>query len=295
MSDIVVARHLGVRDDSTMNWMVLVCLAATPVLAGPRKSEPAVRKATPTGDKFLKAAGEAFAKARAADEAGDLGEALRLYEKAQAISPHPNTIYNIADIERRMTNIRLAIEKYREYLALDPKASDHAAVEKLIDALEHMPGTLTIDLEDPESSQVFVDGMAYKGATIDVQHGDHVVDAISAISADSTSCQIDQGITGWCRLRLPPRVDGNVFLSGPSDHVYRTTVSNKGFRYQIKTRFTLEPKHYEITLNDRQCKPVGFDVAKGDVVTYVWFDYPKDKPPRDKCVNVSVKQRTLKF
>src|SRR5262245_46418639 len=109
-----------------MRWLALV------LVAGVAAADP---KAAPDGDKYTKAAGEAFAQARAADEAGKLDKALRLYEKAQAISPHPNTVYNIADVQRRKGRTKKAIEMYKKYLEMAPQAADRATVEKLIDGL----------------------------------------------------------------------------------------------------------------------------------------------------------------
>jgi hypothetical protein len=96
---------------------------------------------------------------------------------------------------------------------------------------------------------------------------------------------------------LRPRVDGNVFLSGPA-HVYRASSSRNGFRYSIKSRFALDPGAHELTLSslgNQQCTPIKLDVAAGDVVTYVWLDVPKDRPKRGECVTVPARQRTLKF
>jgi hypothetical protein len=42
--------------------------------------------------------------------------------------PHPNTLYNIAEEQRRMTSLTLAIKSYRKYLELDPGAQDRAAI-----------------------------------------------------------------------------------------------------------------------------------------------------------------------
>jgi tetratricopeptide (TPR) repeat protein len=281
-----------------MKWVIALVLASAPAAAEvARTPEPAVRKAEPqASDKFAKAASEAFGQARAADEAGKLRDALRLYEKAHAISPHPNTLYNIADVQRRMTNITLAIKSYRKYLELDPGAQDKATVEKLIRELETMPGTLVIELEESDA-QVFLDGAPIKNMTLELPNGDHIIDVITPVSADSERCHVSAGIKSRCRIRLRPRVDGNVFLSGPA-HVYRTSVSRNGFRYSIKSRFALDPGAHEITLSSlgqQQCAPIKLDVATGDVVTYVWMDVPKHRPKRGECVTVPARQRTLKF
>jgi len=272
-------------------------LAVVVVAATAHADDKAVRKAEPkSDDKFIKAASETFAKARAADEAGKLSDALRLYEKANAISSHPNTLYNIADVQRRMRNIRLAIKTYQKYLEADPGAKDRAEVEKLIGELEKLPGTLAIEVEESDA-QIFVDGEPLKGLTIELPDGDHVVDVITPISAASERCRVEAGVKRTCRTRLVPRVDGNVFLSGPS-HVQRRSVSGDKVRYQIKTRFELEPGPHELVVmssKKQQCTPIKLEVAKGDVVTYGWLDIPKQRPKANDCVTIPIKQRTLKF
>ena len=67
------------------------------VLTGTAAAEEAAKRKT-APDKFTKAAGEAFVAATAADQKGDLPTALGLYQKAFAISPHPSTMFNIADV-----------------------------------------------------------------------------------------------------------------------------------------------------------------------------------------------------
>jgi tetratricopeptide (TPR) repeat protein len=278
-----------------MRWLAVVLVAG---VAAADPSVTPVRKAAPTGDKYIKAAGEAFAKARAADEAGNLEEALRYYEKAQAIAPHPNTLYNMADVERRLNRIGRAIDLYRKYLAADPKAADRAIVEKLIAGLDKMPGTLEIEVEESDA-QLFVDGAPSKGGKLQLPHGDHVVDAITPITAGSERCNVQPGTgVSKCKIRLAPRIDGNVFLSGPP-HLDRSSNSIDHFHYEIKNRFKLEPGHHEWNLmryGSRQCTPLAIDVPAGDVVLYVWIDGPEHSPDgRGECAKVTSRSRVLKF
>jgi len=120
-----------------------LALALACALAGTHPAsadDTAKRKATP--DKFAKAAGEAFRDAVAADKAGDLRTALGLYQKAYGISPHPSTVYNIADVQRRLLLYADALKSYETYLALLPSADDRKDIEAILDALSKMPGTL---------------------------------------------------------------------------------------------------------------------------------------------------------
>jgi tetratricopeptide (TPR) repeat protein len=277
-----------------MRTVVLVAL-----LAGTAVADKPVRKTEPkVSDKFLKAASEAFARARVADEAGNLEEALKHYEKAHAISPHANTMYNIADLQRRLGRTGPAVWSYRKYLELAPQADDRPAVEALIRTLETAPGTLEVIVEDEATYRVFVDGKPLTRATIELPRGDHVVDVITPISATSTRCEVDAGAKRTCKISLPARVDGNTFLSGPH-WLYRSANSINGFRYEIKERFQMKPGKQSFKLSaygDQQCAPLEFTVAAGDVVTYVWIDAPERRTfGKDECAKVTGTARVLKF
>lgn len=270
-----------------------------------------VRKVEPPADKLAAAAGEAFAKAKAADEAGKLDEAERLYRKALAIAPHASTHFNIADVQRRNKDLAGAIVSYRKYLELEPAAKDRASVEKLIAQLEVTPGTIIIEVEESDAL-VFIDGEPLRRGSdpknpfvIDMPAGDHVVDVITAISHDNETCRAFHGAKRTCRLRPKPRADGNVVISGPPS-MYRASVGRSGEpRIQFKGRFSLDPGPHDIWVassRERQCAPLKLSVAKGDtVVTYVWADVPKKWPDKRKpdgkpeCADVKFKQRVLKF
>ncbi|MBA2542924.1 MAG: hypothetical protein H0V17_24975 [Deltaproteobacteria bacterium] len=270
-----------------------------------------MRKVEPPADKLAAAAGEAFAKAKAADEADKLDEAERLYRKALAIAPHAHTHYNLADVQRRKKDIDGAIASYRKYLELEPAAKDHVEVEKLIAQFEAMPGTIIIEVEESDAL-VFMDGEPLRRGSdpknpfvIDMPAGDHVVDVITAISHDNETCRAFRGSKRACRLRPKPREDGNIVISGPPS-MYRASVGRTGEpRLRFKGRFSLDPGPHDIWVassRERQCAPLEITVAKGDtVVTYVWADVPKKWPDKRKpdgkpeCADVKFKQRVLKF
>ncbi len=270
-----------------------------------------VRKVEPPPDKLAAAAGEAFAKAREADDKGDLNEAERLYRKALAISPHPSTQYNLADVLRRRKSISSAIDGYKKYLDMDPAASDRREVEKLIAELEAMPGTMELEIEESDAL-VFVDGEPVQRSkdpknpfVLEVPAGEHVVDVITAISHDNDTCRVSHGSKRRCRMRLKPREDGNIVISGPSG-MYRASMGRSGEpTIRLKGRFSLDPgKHqiYVTSSRERQCKPLDVNVAKGDsVVTYVWAEVPKKWPDKrgpdgkPQCVDIKFKQRVLRF
>lgn len=267
----------------TINMLIL--LAICRVASAEPKAQP---------DKFAKAAREAFEAAQAADTAGKLGEALRDYEKANAIAPHPATVYNIADVQRRMKNIKAAIISYEKYLELVPDAPDHKAVEKLLAELQAMSGKLIVEHDEP-TGFVLVDGELLVAKSIEVPDGQHSVELVTPISYQRNTCTATAGVDHKCSVRVPPRVDGNVIISGPA-HLSSRRWKDNNVEFQTKKRFQLEPGHYELYVIDkrRQCAPVKLDVAAGDDVTYAWVDLPKLQPPKD-CVKVTIKQRTLHF
>lgn len=270
-----------------------------------------VRKVEPPPDKLAAAAGEAFAKAKEADDKGNLNEAERLYRKALAIAPHPATQYNLADVLRRQKSIKSAIDAYKKYLEMDPAAADRRDVEKLIAELDAIPGTMVLEVEESDAL-VFVNGEPLQRSkdpknpfVREVPAGEYVIDVITAISYDNDTCRVSHASKRECRMRLKPREDGNVVISGPSG-MYRTSMSRSGEpTIRLKGRFSLDPGKHQIWVassRERQCKPLEINVAKGDsVVTFVWADVPKKWPDKRgpggklECVDIPFKQRVLKF
>jgi tetratricopeptide (TPR) repeat protein len=56
----------------------------------------------------------------AAQERGDYDAAIELYTKANALSPHPLLIYNLAQAHRLAGRLDKALELYNKYLVADP-------------------------------------------------------------------------------------------------------------------------------------------------------------------------------
>ena len=138
---------------------LLIVLALTAIAAADgTKKKP---------DKYQQAASEAFEQAGQADKEGDLRTALGLYQKAFEISPHPSTAYNMADVQRRLGEIKNAIHSYETYLVLAPAAADRKQVEAQIEKLHKTRGTLILTTRPPSDPQsvdllkgyIFVDGV----------------------------------------------------------------------------------------------------------------------------------------
>ena len=285
-------------------------LAILLALAGITHAQP--RKPVP--DKFAKAAGEAFNAAVEADGKGDLHTALGLYQKAHAISPHPSTIYNIADVQRRLNQLKLAIKSYETYLAMSPNAKDRREVEAVIDQLAKTPGTLvvvTTDASDPESVDlagafVLVDGKIEKrpgpvenvkprntpGVALKVPPGEHVVDAVTALTYATRACDVGPGEQRICELEAPPRIDGNTVVSGSDRFEVKADRRGKQLLYK---RFELKAGKHRLLVEDRSygCAPLAIEVTGGNAVAYAFLKTTEYTFKR--CRTLDIQQHRLQF
>lgn len=290
-----------------MRVLALLLVAST-ALAAP--------KTKPTPDKFAKAAGEAFRAAGAADTSGDLRTALGLYEKAHAISPHPSTIYNIADVQRRLQMLRSAIKSYETYLVMSPEASDRAEVEALIEKLSKTPGTLVITTTDASDKNsldlpaafVIVDGKIEKrpgpvpelkgrnrpGITLQIPPGEHVVDLVTPLTyATTSSCDVGPGETRYCEVKADPRIDGNTVISAHDRYV--DVLTDRKGKDMVYKRVELPPGKQRLVVKDRSyyCSPLPIDVAGGNSVTYAFLTSTDYNYKR--CRTFDIKQHRLQF
>jgi tetratricopeptide (TPR) repeat protein len=294
----------------------LAAFAALGSLAAPAAADdPAKRKATP--DKFVKAAGEAFVQAVEADKAGDLKTALGLYQKAYAISPHPSTIYNIADVQRRLLLFADALKSYETYLALAPGAADRKDVEAVIDKITKTPGTLlvsTVEASDPDAvdlknAYVLVDGeVKIKPGTapqplkawgtrigfmIPVPGGVHVVDVVTAITHGHQACSVSVGGEGFCMVKAKPRIDGRLVINSSERNLsVRTEPKGKTI---VGQRVDLPAGKHRLLVRDRsyECSPVAVTLPAGDDVQLVFLSTPDYE--FERCRSIDVKQQRLTF
>ena len=299
--------------------LAVPALAALAALAAPVSSvsadDAAKRKATP--DKFAKAAGESFAAAVAADKAGDLKTALGLYQKAYAISPHPSTIYNIADVQRRLLLLAEALKSYETYLALAPSAGDRKDVEAAIDKISKTPGTLLLGTgaaSDPnavdwKSAYVLVDGEVkvkpgtapqqlrdwggQVGFVIPVASGVHVVDVVTAITHGHQVCRAPVGGQGFCSVSAKPRVDGRLVVNS-SERTLAVRVEPKG-KSIVGQRVDVPAGKHRLLVRDRsyECRPIAVEVPSGGDVQLVFLSTPDYE--LERCRAIDVKQARLTF
>lgn len=295
---------------------LLLLVAVTRIAAA--EPDDAVRKGTP--DKFVKAAGEAFRAAVAADKAGDLRDALGLYQKAFAISPHPSTAYNIADVQRRLNQLPAALKSYEIYLAIAPTAADRIQVEALIDKLDKTPGMLwvsTAAASDPQAIDltdafILIDGEIKKqpgveihagpygyreGFGVDIRSGEHVVDVVTAVSFGSAICKFGPAENHECSVRGPPRTDGSVvFNSNERSIEVRVPAKAKSRNEAREVRFVLPAGKTRLELRDRsfECPTIPIEVPKGGDVAYVYVS-TTEHDRLERCRSMKVVQHKLHF
>lgn len=300
-----------------MRTAVLLILALTGAAAA---DEPAKRKTAP--DKFAKAAGEAFTAATVADQKGDLPTALGLYQKAFAISPHPSTIYNIADVQRRLGRLAAAIRSYETYLAITPEAADRKVVETVLAKLSATPGSvfvMTGQPSDPKSIDLgtayilfdgkirvkpgtpttqAVDGGQNPGFELTIAPGKYRLDAVTPLTYGTATCLVPPGERVVCHVAAPPRIDGNVVISGDDDTLtivpdreqtrHRDTqMLKRSERSAGRTRMFVRDGSYE-------CAPLAIDVPGGGDLAYSFVRKvePSSVP---RCRTLVVTQHRLKF
>lgn len=266
-----------------MRALLVLVLLASPVLAGPR----------PLPARLTKAAGDAFTAAQKADAKGDLDEAIKQYRRAQVIAPHADTMFNLADAQRRAKDYDDAITSYEAYLALLPDAADRKAVEKLVAELRAMPATLEIECDEPDG-RVFVDGTYVGMAPIHVKvlAGTHQIDVITPITHGDMACAVSPGDKRDCRVGAKPRDDGNVVISG-SWIMGGQSWPIGDQRFEVHGRFTARAGRYELKLDNNQCAPVHIDVPAGDDVTFAYITFTEAK--RGGCRSFELKQQRVRL
>jgi tetratricopeptide (TPR) repeat protein len=266
-----------------MRSLLVLVLLASPALAETRSLPP----------RIAKAAGDAVTAAQKADAKGDLHEAVKLYERAQAIAPHPDTMFNIADVQRRAKDFDDAIISYDKYLELAPDAADRKAIQKLLAELRAMPGTLEIEFDEPDG-KVLVDGKYVGIAPIKVKvlGGTHQIDVITPVRYGHMACPVSVGGSRDCRVGAKPRKDGNVVISG-SWIMGGQSWPIGDQRFEVRGRFTARPGRYELKIDDRQCAPMVLDVKAGDDLTYAYITFTEAK--RGGCRSFVLAQQQVKL
>jgi len=303
----------------TRSLLSLLALALL-TFAGVADAQPAAqRKKAP--DRFARAASDAFVAATEADQQGDLATALGLYQKAFQISPHPSTIYNIGDLQRRMNKLTDAIKSFETYLALSPRASDRAQVEKLIAQLARTPGTVFVTTTQPRdpkamdlaSAYILVDGEievrpgteptltpetgTYKGIELLLAPGARIIDVVTPLTHGRDRCIVRPGERSICSVRADPRIDGNVVVSSDTSSLHVLVDPRDADRdSRTNTRFERPPGRARLLLRDRrfECAPLVLDAPAGGDVAYA-FVTTKESSTYERCRALQIKRQRLRF
>ncbi len=82
------------------------------------------------------AAIELFGRSRTAYQDGKFKQAAELLRQAYALDPAPTLLYNLARALESDGDAQGAARAYAQYLSVDPKTKDRAAIEKRIDNLQ---------------------------------------------------------------------------------------------------------------------------------------------------------------
>ena len=313
-----VTRYVVMRSEIRVS-AALVAAAVSTAAADPARK--------PSPPQYVAAAADAFTRAIAAEDQGDLEAAIALYHRALAIAPHPDAAYNAALVELRAHHARQAVADLHEYLTLAPDAKDRKEVEAMIASAANQPATIALQLLDRSGAflgdklagYVLVDGVVARspGALVaDDQRtgalwsialpptsgGTHVVDLVTAVSFGTIVVPAAAGVTSKYSMTLRPRVDGNLVVSRPNDPMFAVSLSGKPVP-AVPWRLQVDAGHHDLDVRygAHPCVPVELEVPaarSGDVVEYVWV---APATPRDlarapaQCGALTVQHQRLTF
>ena len=121
----------------------------------------------------------AFSAAQQLYQASRFADALKKFEEAQALKPHPVIVFNIARCQELLGQVPQSLKSYREYLRLSPGAADKDAVLAAIAVLEKkLPAPSSQQLvinAEPAACLVMVDGkrLGFAPVTAELAPGEH--------------------------------------------------------------------------------------------------------------------------
>lgn len=272
---VVAAYH---RDVPRLAALATCALTATAIAQPAQPAPPPAADALPP--RVQAAAKAAFDEARAADAAGDRKRAAERYRYVMKIAPHPNVAYNLADVLRRDHDVRGAAAAYRDYLKHAPTARDRAKVEKQIRTLEATPGEVDVTSND-DTAIVFIDGVRQARQPpifLELPPGPHRFDGFTALSFRSLSDDIDFAREQRVTLTFPPRVDGNLVVSG-SGWLGRAKVAIDGDDdFRMATMITATAGERVVEVIHDGCRFAKTVDVPADDILYVYVEVANPKP-----------------
>ena len=208
----------------------LALLFALACGVAPARAQDAPAEGTPSADPALDASqAEAQALFRRGVELGEQdrwAEALEHFRRSRAIAARPNTVFNIAYANHRLSRFREAIPGFDEYLALTEGETSDRRDEAMRLRGEAVASLAEIRLAlEPADARLLVDGDAHEGTgavrVITLDPGRHTLRATSAGHDEGTlTLSVLAGERGERRMVLvptaseappPPPPGGNVF------------------------------------------------------------------------------------
>jgi tetratricopeptide (TPR) repeat protein len=127
---------------------------------------------------------EAFGAGKKLYDKGKYAEAVKKFEDAYALRPHPVIFFNIGKCYEKLDVPAKAMRAYRDYLRLLPDATDKAAVQDSIANLERKLREKGVQqllvFYEPKEAAVEIDGKALNGpspASVELGAGDHTLTA----------------------------------------------------------------------------------------------------------------------
>jgi hypothetical protein len=127
---------------------------------------------------------EAFGAAKKLYDKGRYADAVKKFEDAYALRPHPVIFFNIGKCYEKLNEPAKAMRAYRDYLRLLPDASDRPAVQDSIANLERKLRDKGVQqlmvFYEPKEAAVEIDGKALAGpspATVELAAGEHTLTA----------------------------------------------------------------------------------------------------------------------
>ncbi|HUS33563.1 MAG TPA: tetratricopeptide repeat protein [Kofleriaceae bacterium] len=287
-------------------------LAALLVVVGMASNAAAeTRKGAP--DKYVKAAGDAFAQAMAAEDKKDFRKATQLYERAFTIAPHAATAYNLALLKARLESWDEAAALYEIYLTLAPSAPDRKQVEAALAAALSATQKIVVKIEDGfdiSDAYVLVDGNIFAKPgfvpkresdhddpyfEVPLTGGAHVIDVVSPVTYAHLEVNVDFRLAFSIDLHPPARVDGSLVVSSAGPKLWVQKLGYMaGARLDVSGKQSL-PLYDDSTY---ECVPLVADVKKGNNVTFVYVSpvlKTRTENHPERCRKLTFKQLTLAF
>lgn len=262
----------------------------------------------PLPDKFAVRAAAVFDKAVAAEQANQWRKAIELYEQAFELSPHPNTVFNIATLYADHGEDKRALEAFQLYLDLAPDAPDRAAVDERITAI--LTKKWTVPLEsfrsvDLAESYVLIDGEVIakpgqiKNDKLDVTYspGWHWAIAVSPISfgTDAFGSHGDYDDRHEkISLQGDTHGDGNLLVQ--LDYGIEGDVEGKLLKERVRYKAPAGAHWLKLRDHGHECRPVKLDIPNGED-TLVVLVVPNENVDSDvqRCRTLAIKQQKLVF